>query len=125
MLSRAHAGNIAIREAALKCGLNYGSWSNWERGGMPRDLLETVRKISDGLGIDDEWLLFGGALAGRSWRDRGRKDQDGIIRQFYPQSKRTIPHVDHPRDTRPNGGPTNTVPPAATRRPVRLGLDHN
>jgi transcriptional regulator with XRE-family HTH domain len=81
MLSRAHAGNIAIREAALKCGLNYGSWSNWERGGMPRDLLETVRKISDGLGIDDEWLLFGGALVGRSWRDRAQKNGGGNMTQ--------------------------------------------
>jgi transcriptional regulator with XRE-family HTH domain len=63
MLVRAHCGHIPVREAADRCGLNYGSWSNWERGKMPRDLLEVVEAIAQGLGIDEEWLLRGGPLA--------------------------------------------------------------
>jgi len=62
MLVRAHAGHMTVREAADKCGLNYGSWSNWERGKMPRDLLDVVESVSEGLAIDRDWLMYGGPL---------------------------------------------------------------
>lgn len=63
VLARQYAGNIPIREAAEQCGLNYGSWAAWERGAMPRNLLDAVDKIHHGLDVDREWLLFGGPLA--------------------------------------------------------------
>lgn len=72
MLVRAHAGHITVKDAAEKCGLNYGSWSNWERGKMPRDLLDVVESISEGLGIDRDWLLHGGALTRPSRKSRVR-----------------------------------------------------
>ena len=62
ILARHHAGKLSQREAAEKCGVNYGSWSNWEDGRKPRDLLDVVRKVADGLQINYEWLLFGGPL---------------------------------------------------------------
>jgi transcriptional regulator with XRE-family HTH domain len=61
ILVRAERG-LTLREAAEKCGLNYGSWNGWERGSMPRDRVDVVDAISEGLGIDRNWLLDGGPL---------------------------------------------------------------
>lgn len=62
ILARVHAGWLTVKDAAERCGLNYGSWSNWERGARPRDLLDVVQAVAKGLRIDHEWLLFGGPL---------------------------------------------------------------
>lgn len=62
-LVRMHAGDLTILEAAERTGLNYGSWSNWERGMMPRDLRDVVLAITGALGIDRDWLMYGGPLA--------------------------------------------------------------
>lgn len=62
-LARMHASDISIRDAAPMCGLNYGTWTHWEKGGAPRNILDVVEKISEALGVDREWLLFGGPLA--------------------------------------------------------------
>lgn len=62
MLARAHAGHLTIRAAAERCGLNYASWANWERGMRSRTQVEDADAISDGLGVDRDWLLHGGAL---------------------------------------------------------------
>jgi transcriptional regulator with XRE-family HTH domain len=61
-LARLHAGNISIRAAADRCGLTHESWSGWERGGKPRDLIDTAERISKELGVDLNWLLRGGPL---------------------------------------------------------------
>lgn len=61
VLARKLAG-LTIREAAEAAGLNYGSWSNWENGKRPQDLLDVVDRISATLDVDHEWLLFGGPL---------------------------------------------------------------
>lgn len=63
MLARAHAGNLSIRAAAERCGLNHANWANWEQGMRSRTMIEDVQAISEGLGVDRNWLLFGGALA--------------------------------------------------------------
>ena len=62
MLVRAEKGHLTVKEAAERCGLNYGSWSNWERGKLPRDILDVADAVSEGLGIDRDWLLRGGLL---------------------------------------------------------------
>lgn len=49
-------------EIAARCGLDDGSWSNWERGAKPRGMDRTVRKISDAMGVDRDWLMWGGPL---------------------------------------------------------------
>jgi len=61
LLIRAERG-ITLREAAEKCGLNYGSWNGWERGSMPRDKVEVAEAIAEGLNVDRDWLLHGGPL---------------------------------------------------------------
>lgn len=76
-LARMHAADITIRDAADMCGLNYGSWSNWERGAAPRNLIEIVETISAKLSVDRDWLLFGGPLAGA---DENRRRWPGGIR---------------------------------------------
>lgn len=63
ILARHDAGQLSQRDAAERCGLNYASWSNWEGGMRPRDLIDVVEQIATGLGIDRDWLLFGGSLA--------------------------------------------------------------
>jgi transcriptional regulator with XRE-family HTH domain len=56
---------LTVKEAAAQCGLNYGSWSTWERGARPRprDLPGILDAISAGLNVDREWLANGGPLA--------------------------------------------------------------
>lgn len=73
MLARAHAGNLSIRTAAELCGLNHANWANWEQGIRSRTVVEDVEAISEGLGIDRNWLLFGGPLAVADSNGRGRK----------------------------------------------------
>lgn len=57
-----HAFELTQAEAALRCGLDDGSWSNWERGTKPRGMDRIVEKISDALRIDRDWLMWGGPL---------------------------------------------------------------
>lgn len=78
ILARVHAGWLTVKEAAERCSLNYGSWSNWERGARPRDLLDVAQKIADGLRIDYEWLLFGGPLLGARGRPAKRPGEDTV-----------------------------------------------
>ena len=50
---------LTQEEAATACGLDDGSWSNWERGTKPRGMDEVVRKIAGGLGVSRDWLMWG------------------------------------------------------------------
>lgn len=128
-IARMHAGHLTIREAADRCGLNYASWSNWEQGSRPRDLLGVTHAISEGLDIDHDWLLFGGRLAGARGMPTIRATE---VNKGYPPigqtadgDNRGYPNVNlRPLDTRPSGRPgthkdrptTGPVP----RRPVRI-----
>lgn len=114
MLVRADAGYLTVKDAADRCGLNYGSWSNWERGSTPRDLLDVVQRISDALDIDYDWLLFGSAGRGRR-AVTTRYAQDGRAEALSPTGSS--------RNRRP-GGPSRppnvasaTTRPAILRRP--------
>lgn len=49
-------------EAAERCELDDGSWSNWERGKKPRGMDAVVESICRGLGVDRDWLMWGGPL---------------------------------------------------------------
>lgn len=123
VLARRLAG-LTIREAAAQAGVNYGSWSNWENGKRPVDILDTANRISEALDIDHEWLLFGGALAPA----RG-----------VPVTKRAIPapavraeedrlaysaRTERPPAGGPKGRGDHTHPMSGLgsgRRPVRVG----
>ncbi len=115
-IARMHAGHLTIREAAERCGLNYGSWSNWEQGARPRDLLAVAHAVSEGLDVDHDWILFGGPLAGP--RGMPTKRPPGLNMRYPLKAAR-------PKDGRPKGRPTEGqrpgVPPRPEqRRPVRI-----
>lgn len=57
-----HELGISQEEAAAKCGLDDGSWSNWENGTIPRQQGKVVQTISEALGVDREWLIWDGGL---------------------------------------------------------------
>lgn len=54
---------LSQEEAAERCGLDDGSWSNWENGRKPRGMDKVVGTISSQLGIDRDWLMWGGPLS--------------------------------------------------------------
>jgi transcriptional regulator with XRE-family HTH domain len=114
MLARMHAGYQTIDDAAAKCGLTRQNWSNWEKGMKPRDLVEVVQAISDGLDIDRDWLLFGGPLSKPASGVRRR--QSGATVWYRPNSRGSTRH-------RPNGRGARAVttgatqPTSATHRP--------
>jgi transcriptional regulator with XRE-family HTH domain len=81
-LVRLHAGNLTIMQAAERCGLLNQSWSNWENGKVPRDKDDIVLAISEALGIDKDWLMWGGPLA-----------------KPIPRARRRSRHTDWPENT--------------------------
>lgn len=67
--------SLTIREAAAKCGLHYATWSTWEGGRRPVDVLDAVQRISEALDIDRDWLLFGGPLLPARGRPTKRRNE--------------------------------------------------
>lgn len=61
-LARREAG-LSQREAAVRCGITYGEWQSMENGADARGLDRKLRAIADGLGVDRDWLVWGGPLA--------------------------------------------------------------
>lgn len=62
LLARKRAG-LTVREAAVRTGLHYATWSTWERGASPAHKDLVVAKIAEELGCDRNWLMWGGPLA--------------------------------------------------------------
>lgn len=87
LLARHHAGRLSQREAADKCGLSYASWSNWEEGRLPRDVLDVVQRVADALDINRDWLLFGGPLLPA--RGKSTKRPPGATRRYPPRTVRS------------------------------------
>lgn len=58
LLARKHA-RLTVREAAARSGVHYATWSTWERGARPADMAGEVNKISQALGVDRAWLMWG------------------------------------------------------------------
>lgn len=48
-----------MEKAAQAAGVSPATWSTWERGAHPRDLLDVVRRVSEGLDVDRDWLVWG------------------------------------------------------------------
>ena len=63
LLARRELG-LTVKEAALRCGVHYATWSTWENGRKPADMAAVVGAVSDGLGVDRGWLMWGGTLSG-------------------------------------------------------------
>lgn len=58
LLARRHAG-LTVRDAASAAGIHYATWSTWERGARPANMAAEVEKISNALGVDRNWLMWG------------------------------------------------------------------
>lgn len=132
MLARATADHLSIREAADLCDIGRGAWTNWEKGARPVDLIECATVIADKLGVDKEWLIFGGTLAPAGPRRqlrRGRVTLPGEANSLNPALTR-LPHAAivssadmpfRPAARRPGGSkhrrPASAIP-ANRRRPV-------
>jgi len=50
---------LTTEEAATACGLVSPTWNTWENGSTPRKLNDVVEKISQALGVDRDWLMWG------------------------------------------------------------------
>jgi transcriptional regulator with XRE-family HTH domain len=129
MIARVSVG-LTIKEAAERCGLNYGSWSNWEAGKRPLDYMDVTDAISEGLDVDPEWLRRGGPLtpAPPTQRDRsGRRGGGSLTRRYVIVPERVTPFGQvkpatrssqagsAPRDVRPLPRPGSS----ARAKPVR------
>lgn len=55
---------LTVEQAAKVCGLATPTWTTWENGAHPRDFIRAVSRISEHLGVDRDWLTWGGPLAG-------------------------------------------------------------
>lgn len=53
--------HLSCEEAASKCGLKAPTWNTWERGSSPRNMAAVVDAIHQGLGVDRDWLMWGGS----------------------------------------------------------------
>lgn len=128
MLARAFAGHLSIREAADLCGIGRGAWTNWEKGARPADIIDVATEVADKLGVDRDWLLFGGNLSqegGKTPRRRKTSDKpcsrsDGRSDDAEPRRPRQHPPF-VPRRVDPSR-PMSAVPARTRRpRPVRPG----
>lgn len=117
MLARMHAGHLTIQDAAEKCGLINQSWSNWEKGMKPRDLVEVTQAISEGLGVDRDWLLFGGPLTKPAppVRRRRRSQESDTCRYVRRRAESTARAASGP----PAGRRGDNDRPRVLRRPGR------
>lgn len=58
---------LTVEAIAALCGVAHPTWTTWENGAKPRDLVGAVQKIAEATGYDRDWLMWGGPLAnGRS-----------------------------------------------------------
>lgn len=125
ILARAHAGHLSIRDAAELCGVGRGAWTNWEKGARPIDMLGAVEAISEKLGVDADWLLNGGGLAGTRrtrWAlDRRSPGESTVTRDYMPIRAKS-PDSGRPagRGDRRNGRAAQDRGPVTPRRPQRM-----
>lgn len=61
LIARKQRG-LTVEGVAKACGIAHPTWTTWENGAKPRDLVTAVHKISAALGVDRDWLMWGGAL---------------------------------------------------------------
>lgn len=116
MLTRAHAGHLSIREAADLCDLGRGAWTNWEKGTLPGDIIDVATTVASRLGVDRDWLLFGGQLSqaeNRPARRRGTapRSTHGCATVPAGRGRDTVRAMDN----RPPGRPSAATAPGIIR----------
>lgn len=87
MLARAMAGHLSIREAALRCGLGRGAWTNWEHGRSEPKVSE-LQRIAEQLRVKFDWLAGGGPLAHPDGPGGGMGSTGDKRRYFSPKRVR-------------------------------------
>lgn len=81
------ARKLTVDKAASSAGVSAATWSTWERGAHPRDLLDVVQRVSEGLDVSRDWLLWGAAdnnypvTTDGYLTDSGRVDEEERRRQ--------------------------------------------
>lgn len=70
LVARTQKG-MTQQQAADACDINRATWALWEAGSSPRNMAVVVAKIATGLGVDRDWLLWGGPLREPSGPGRG------------------------------------------------------
>lgn len=53
---------LTVEAIAKLCGVAHPTWTTWENGAKPRDLVAAIEKISAAVGVDKQWLMWGGPL---------------------------------------------------------------
>lgn len=81
-----HQLHLSQRKAAEISGVTFGEWQSMEDGRDARGVPQKVQAISAALGVDRDWLLWGGPL------DQG-EDDDPDGHAALP----TIPKVTTPK----------------------------
>lgn len=54
-----HALDLTTEEIGQKVGVPGPTWNTWENGAKPRRMDEKVAQISEALGVDRAWLMWG------------------------------------------------------------------
>lgn len=57
-----HQRRLTQQEAADVCGVSRATWALWEGGAFPRNMPQVISKIAAGMGVDRDWLMWGGPL---------------------------------------------------------------
>lgn len=69
-----HELGLTQQEAADRCGIQRATWGFWEaKGASPRRMHEVVATISNVLGVDRHWLMWGSG-GGQGGGGAGRTD---------------------------------------------------
>lgn len=72
---------LTVEAIAKLCGIAHPTWTTWENGAKPRDIVTAIEKISAALGVDKQWLMWGGPLtdgSGSDFRRSSRPDSSLI-----------------------------------------------
>jgi hypothetical protein len=127
VLVRRHLG-ITQRVAAERCGLTFGEWQGIEDGRAVRSLDVKVSAISAALGVDRDWLIWGGPLAAAQVpaRDLPHRRQDSGVRREglagRPGRSQSVTNTYSRRCVRNVPGVLRPpVRPLAPRRVARIG----
>lgn len=61
LIARKQKG-LTVERVAKLCGVAHPTWTTWENGAHPRDLVGAVSRIASALEVDRDWLMWGGPL---------------------------------------------------------------
>lgn len=98
---------LSQREAAMRCGVGFGSWQSWENGSSPRNELRKLSQVAEELNVDRDWLLFGGNLRPEEWaaRDSNSEPMDSSPISTAELKSEFLRNIGHQPDVRRTGRP--------------------